>query len=244
MKKIEILLGDACNLNVKSNSVDLILTSPPYSGVDPYRYGGDYSKQININNKKMLKLLIKSTKEMSRVLKKDGSIIINIGHNDNMPYLYISEILRKTNLKIVNPPFITNYLDEHFQQVTETFNASYGFWFHLSKGPEHIYHNPFTFKRYHKPIWDLQWNDKNDKFKEIREIGFVEDSFNPEIAKRFIEIFTKPNAIVLDPFGGSGVTAIEAYKAGRKGISIDISSEQTELAKIRFKIETGEDYEK
>lgn len=243
MKKIDILLGDACNLNIHSESIDLILTSPPYSGVDPYRYGGDYSKQINSNKKKMLNLLIKSTKEMSRVLKKDGSIIINIGHNDNMPYLYLAEVLKKTDLKLVNPPFITNYLDKHFQQVTETFNASYGFWFHLSKAPDHIYHNPFIFKRYHKSIWDLEWNKRNKEFEEISEIGFVEDSFNPEIAKRFIEIFTKPDSIVLDPFGGSGVTAIEAYKAGRRGISIDISTEQAELAKRRFKIETGEKYE-
>jgi DNA modification methylase len=92
MKDIEIFIGDACNLNIDSNSIDLIVTSPPYSGIDPFRYGGNPEKQINSDNKKMLKLLLKSTKEMSRVIKNSGSIFINIGHNNNMPYLYISEI--------------------------------------------------------------------------------------------------------------------------------------------------------
>lgn len=47
-------------------------------------------------------------------------------------------------------------------------------------------------------------------------------------------MFSKPKDIVLDPFGGSGTTACEAYLLNRKAISIDVSEDQTELAKIRF----------
>jgi hypothetical protein len=38
-----------------------------------------------------------------------------------------------------------------------------------------------------------------------------------------IQRYSKPGEIVLDPFGGSGITAIEAIKAGRKAVSIDLN---------------------
>jgi DNA modification methylase len=47
-------------------------------------------------------------------------------------------------------------------------------------------------------------------------------------------MFSKPGALVLDPFGGSGTTACEAYILNRNAISLDISEEQTELAEIRL----------
>jgi DNA modification methylase len=50
-------------------------------------------------------------------------------------------------------------------------------------------------------------------------------------------MFSKPGATVLDPFGGSGVTACEAYKLDRNAISVDISPRQKEIAEARFEIE-------
>jgi len=44
-----------------------------------------------------------------------------------------------------------------------------------------------------------------------------------DILQHYIKHFTKPGDIVLDPFGGTGVTAIEALMLGRKGINIDIN---------------------
>ncbi|MDO4881500.1 MAG: DNA methyltransferase [Capnocytophaga sp.] len=44
-----------------------------------------------------------------------------------------------------------------------------------------------------------------------------------DIVRHYITHFTKPNDIVLDPFGGSGVTAIEATILGRKAIHLDIN---------------------
>jgi site-specific DNA-methyltransferase (adenine-specific) len=240
MSSIDFIVGDACSLELNNNSIDLIVTAPPYSGVDSSRYGGDRKKQINDNSKRMLRLLLKSTKEMERVIKPSGSIFIDIGHANNMPYFYVSEVLKSTNLKLVSPPFIWDYSDTIYTDNKETLGSlgqNYGFWFHFSKQPESIYYNPFLGKKYKFPIWKVDWNEDNDVIKESSKHGFILDSFNSEIPKRFIEMFTKPNATVLDPFGGSGVTAIQAYKSGRNGISVDISEDQTKLAKKRFKIE-------
>ena len=52
------------------------------------------------------------------------------------------------------------------------------------------------------------------------------------VVGKFIETYCPQNGIVLDPFGGSGVTAIEALKIGRKVIISDISPLATELTRL------------
>ncbi len=43
------------------------------------------------------------------------------------------------------------------------------------------------------------------------------------VVQEYIKTFTKPGDVILDPFGGSGVTAIEALVLGRRGINVDIN---------------------
>jgi DNA modification methylase len=42
------------------------------------------------------------------------------------------------------------------------------------------------------------------------------------------------SAVVLDPFGGSGTTALVAHALGRRGISIDLSEDYCKLARWRL----------
>lgn len=50
---------------------------------------------------------------------------------------------------------------------------------------------------------------------------FTKQAWN--VVAEYIKNFSKPGDLVLDPFGGSGVTAIEALMNNRKAISIDIN---------------------
>ena len=50
---------------------------------------------------------------------------------------------------------------------------------------------------------------------------FTKQSWN--IVAEYIKNFSKPNDLVLDPFGGSGVTAIEAMMNNRNAINIDLN---------------------
>jgi len=43
------------------------------------------------------------------------------------------------------------------------------------------------------------------------------------VVSEYIRHYSKESEVVLDPFGGSGVTALEAIKAGRKAISLDLN---------------------
>jgi DNA modification methylase len=50
---------------------------------------------------------------------------------------------------------------------------------------------------------------------------FTKQTWN--VVAEYIKNFTKPGDLVLDPFGGSGVTAIEALMNGRNAINIDLN---------------------
>ena len=66
------------------------------------------------------------------------------------------------------------------------------------------------------------------------------DAFNhpaPFLIKdieKFIQMFTKKGMTVLDPFMGSGTTAIASFNTGRKSIGIDLSEDYRTLAFERF----------
>jgi 16S rRNA G966 N2-methylase RsmD len=52
------------------------------------------------------------------------------------------------------------------------------------------------------------------------------------VVRGYIEHYSKKDEIVLDPFVGSGVTAIEALKCGRKAIAIDLDPISTFITKM------------
>lgn len=77
-----ILQGDALNLPLPDESVDLIVTSPPYFALRSYQdSGAHYDGQIGSEPtpQDFLEALWKATAEMKRVLKPSGSIFVNLG---------------------------------------------------------------------------------------------------------------------------------------------------------------------
>ncbi|MHA1832449.1 MAG: DNA methyltransferase, partial [Candidatus Baldrarchaeia archaeon] len=55
------------------------------------------------------------------------------------------------------------------------------------------------------------------------------------IVQKLIKLLTRPGDIVLDPFIGSGTTAVAAKKLGRRYIGIDINPEYCKIAEERIK---------
>ncbi|KAB2878590.1 hypothetical protein F9K33_12400 [bacterium] len=55
------------------------------------------------------------------------------------------------------------------------------------------------------------------------------------VVGKFIETYCPKGKIVFDPFGGSGVSAIEALKIGRKAIICDLNPLATELIRLTIK---------
>jgi site-specific DNA-methyltransferase (adenine-specific) len=239
-KDLHILTGDATKLNLPSNSVDLIITHPPYLGVDVQRYGGNPEDQINnsFNRKKMMKLLDKATREMFRILKPTGSLIIANGPTDNIDIRFVMNAI--DNVKFIHAGYvIQDFYDQKTETKAERITSSHTIWHHFIKGGD-IYFNNFKVREYNNSIWPIEFNNENDPVdKEMSKDFHIWDVMNKEIPKRFIEMFSKKGHVVLDPFGGSAMVAVTAVELGRIGITNDISEKQTEAAHKRAELTLG-----
>lgn len=69
----------------------------------------------------------------------------------------------------------------------------------------------------------IDWNfpSAGNLAKSIHSTHWFPGNFIPQIPSHLIQILSSPGGVVLDPFGGSGTTAIEAVKLGRTAISSD-----------------------
>ncbi|MGE5465381.1 MAG: DNA methyltransferase [Betaproteobacteria bacterium] len=57
--------------------------------------------------------------------------------------------------------------------------------------------------------------------------------FPPQLPGVFIERFTKPGEVVLDPMNGSGTTTLEAYLRGRRALGCDIDPLAVRIARVK-----------
>jgi len=55
-----------------------------------------------------------------------------------------------------------------------------------------------------------------------------------ELMKQLIDITTRPNDLILDPFAGSGTTLVAALQNGRRYIGVEISPQHYETAQRRI----------
>ena len=241
MDKLTLITGDATSLPIADNSVDLIITHPPYLGVDVERYGGKASNQINssFDTKKMLKLLLKAMREMQRVIKPTGSIFIANGATNNLDARFLVQVMDKLDLQYQGY-ILQNFYDKDLDGNIEKITNTHTIWYHFTK-TNNIYFNAFKVKKNNDSIWNIPFSNEGDEIdKELSKNFHVLDVMNKEIPKRLIEMFSKTGHVVLDPFGGSALVAVTAVELGRIGISNDISEKQTESAKQRSMLTIGE----
>lgn len=65
-------------------------------------------------------------------------------------------------------------------------------------------------------------------------------NFIPQIPHQLLRRFTKPGDVVLDPFMGSGTTAIEANRLGRRWIGVEISESVAALSERRIRQDSSD----
>jgi len=90
-------------------------------------------------------------------------------------------------------------------------------------------------------VIELGNTNSNDVFSKLcKERGISHPARFPEkLAEFFILSGTGEGSLVLDPFSGSGTTAVSAAKNGRRWIGIDTNNDFSDLATARMEIELG-----
>lgn len=82
----------------------------------------------------------------------------------------------------------------------------------------------------------------NDPFQKLqRELGIKHVArFPKKLPEFFIKMLTEPGDVVVDPFMGSGTTAVVAKKLGRKYIGFELNPEYVKLSRSRLEMEFGQ----
>ena len=79
-------------------------------------------------------------------------------------------------------------------------------------------------------LWLLDARDSSGAHRADYHGNFI-----PQIPNQLMRRFTRAGDVALDPFAGSGTTAIEARRLGRRHIGVELSPAVAELARERIR---------
>ena len=250
MEVNKIICGDCIEEMKKlpDESVDLIWFSPPYWDLHKYSkskkekgYGQTFDEYI---------LSLKKVSEQGkRILKKDGNFIINIMDivRKNKPMLLSTYCIKNFDLIFIERIvwFIKNKMPV---ASNRRFVNKFEWVLHFSKS-ENYYFNKDSIRLPHSIYAKKDKRKWNKKGKCPGNVWFIEAyrvsgknkyhvaGFPIKLCEMVIKCWSKPNDLVLDPFVGSGTTAVACKQLGRKFIGIDISPEYCEMARKRLQQE-------
>jgi site-specific DNA-methyltransferase (adenine-specific) len=233
----KLILGDCLNemAKIESNSIDTIVTSPPYNKkglaggkVKPgnqvwKKFNIDYSSyDDNLSESDYIEWMVEVLNEMKRIIKPTGSIFFNHKprrHNNKvfLPTDFISKSdLSLYQLIIWNRLSSPNIRKDVLLPCTEHI-----YW--LTKG------KPKTFKEnidktFHSEIWTIN-PDKGSKHPA---------PFPEKLVENCVLLTTEMNDIILDPFMGSGTSAVVAKKLERNFVGIELDENYLTITKERL----------
>jgi site-specific DNA-methyltransferase (adenine-specific) len=219
-------------------SVHLMVTSPPYN------VGKEYDNNLTLDE--YLAFLTKVWKETYRVLVPGGRACVNIANVGRKPYIPLSDSITKSMIEL---GFLMRGEIIWDKAASASTSTAWGSW-QSATNPTlrdtHEYILVFSKGSYRREKMDgRQSTISKDEFLEFtksvwefpsesaRKVGHPAP-FPVELPYRLIQLYTFSNEIVLDPFMGSGQTAIAALKAGRHFTGYEISEEYIRLAQKRI----------
>jgi len=245
---IKIIHDDFLITNlIEENSIDLIVTSPPYNvdiHYNSFRDDIPYEKYLEFTEKWLRKAYL--------LMKPDGRMCLNIpldkskGRKEagfQSVYVDIVHIAKKVGWKyfstiIWNEGNISrrtawgSWLSAKAPYVIAPIEVIVVFykerWSKIKKGKSDI--SKKEFMEWTNGVWTFSGESK-------KKVGHPAP-FPIELPKRCIKLFSFVGDTVLDPFLGSGSTLIACALLNRKGLGIDIDEKYCELAKKRLTNET------
>lgn len=232
------ILGSAENMKeIPNNSVHLMITSPPYN------VSKEYDKDLSFQE--YLQLLEKSFLETYRVLVNGGRACINVANLGRKPYIPLSDYISRMMIEIgflMRGEIIWN------KASSSGTSTAWGSWmsatnptlrdvheyilifskgeFQRKKGKKKNTITKEQFIEWTKSIWTMGT-------ESAKKIGHPAP-FPVELPFRLIQLYSFEGDIILDPFMGSGTTAVAALHSKRNFVGYEISEEYISLANKRI----------
>ncbi|AFY60297.1 site-specific DNA-methyltransferase [Synechococcus sp. PCC 6312] len=224
-------------VQIPDNSIHLMITSPPYN------VSKEYDKDFSLEE--YLKFLKNVFQETYRVLVNGGRACINVANLGRKPYIPLSDYISQIMIEI---GFLMRGEIIWQKGAGAGVSMAWGSWQSAS--------NP-VLRDTHEYILVFSKGTFERK-KEHRENTITKEQFmewtksvwtmNPESAKkvghpapfptelpfRLIQLYSYKNDIILDPFIGSGSTAISAINTKRHFIGYELDKSYVELANNRI----------
>lgn len=217
--------------------IHLMVTSPPYNVTKSY--DDDLSLQ------EYLGLLERVFRETYRVLAIGGRACVNVANLGRKPYIPLSDHISRIMNDI---GFLMRGEIIWAKGAGAGVSMAWGSW-QSAANPvlrdTHEYILVFCKESFSRPKGDKQNTISREQFMEwtksvwtmnpesARRVGHPAP-FPLELPARLIQLYTFAGDVVLDPFMGSGTTALAALQAGRRYVGYDTSAEYVTLAEKRL----------
>ena len=223
------------------NCVALTVTSPPYN------IGKD--SDLDLNDEEYWNMINKIFLETYRVTNSGGRLVVNVANLGRKPYIpfskYFTDILTEIG-------FIMR--GEIIWQKSKGANANFawGSWLSASNPVIRDIHeyclvfSKDSMKNSSGGVSTIEkeefmestlsiWNINPEKAKKIGHPA----PFPIELPKKFINLYSFKDDLVLDPFIGSGTTALASKLLKRNYVGYEINKDYIEIANKRLEIETS-----
>lgn len=252
----KIIQGDCLAVlkDMPSQSIDLVITSPPYNIGTSYKTYEDRRPRDAY-----LGWLVDIARQLSRVMRDDASFFLNIGGTNSDPWLPqdVAGALRdifclQNHIVWVKSISIGDDTVGHFKPITSQryLNHNHEAIFHYTKSGD----VPLDRVAVGVPFKDksniTRWGHKADRrcagnvwflpYETVKSRAQKFDhpaGFPVSLSLRCIRLHGQTGACVLDPFLGAGTTLVAAQRLGCRGVGIEIDAHYVRASIGRLKRE-------
>ena len=237
-----IINCDSRNLPIPDNCVHLVVTSPPYNA------SKEYDEDLSLSD--YLKMLHEVFSECYRVLTPGGRMVVNVANLGRKPYIPLSSHI---NIIMHEIGFLMRGEVIWDKSASAGSSCAWGS-FKSASNPclRDIHEYLLIFSKGNYKLPRTKAERENGRIDSIEKEDFISQTksiwsfpterasrvnhpapFPVDLPRKCIEMYTFEGDIVLDPFLGSGTTAVASKQTGRKYIGVDLSEEYCKIAEQR-----------
>jgi DNA modification methylase len=217
--------------------IHLMVTSPPYNARK------DYDQDLTLEE--YLRLLERVCRETYRVLVPGGRACLNIANLGRKPYIPLNAFISQI---MIAAGFLMRGEIIWDKGSSVGSSTAWGSWLSASNPTlrdVHEYILVFSKGRFKRQAQGRKSTIERDDFLELTKSvwQFSTESatrvghpapYPVELPRRLIELYTFAGEVVLDPFMGSGTTALAALETGRHFVGYELEETYVQIARERI----------